>query len=513
MPEQDGTSALDAGHENPDNIETLRAAVSAAERKAIVLQEAQAETLQALSAAENKAQQYSAAMRENTEKAFAEVEAAKLAFQAELQAAVAEKSTLAAELKSSKLEAIELALTVEKIAEQSVYEANLQSVEDARMKLAVAQTAAADASFQVEEKIRRAVDEAAASVLAEAKAAIQVATETSAKAKQNAEKVEGALIERLALLDKLSNFEATIATLREANVVLELNLKAKEGEAERLRAELQAAGERARSAETRLSAAEAALQELRAAAEKAATEREESTIRALDALKAANAERDQATRLVFQEEVEALEAAALIARRADRVQEQSFIRRCEALEKSLSAAESCAEAWKARALAIEALVRKDESGVQNFSGDTNVLSAGRIDASLGKDTSKWDLLANGPRRETPDWMKRRIESGLQGLPPREIKPIDAFVEAEVPLYLPTPEDVWSVASAKVKTDDLFAKQAAEKEALDSQRKELDSQRKALERALKKGARRLKSLEDADIKLGECWHCGSLCDVL
>lgn len=50
--------------------------------------------------------------------------------------------------------------------------------------------------------------------------------------------MEGVLIERLVLLDKLFNFEVIIVILWEVNVVLEFNFKVKEGEVECLCVEL-----------------------------------------------------------------------------------------------------------------------------------------------------------------------------------------------------------------------------------------------------------------------------------
>lgn len=174
--------------------------------------------------------------------------------------------------------------------------------------------------------------------------------------------------------------------------------------------------------------------------------------------------------------------------------------RYEALERSLLAVEGAAAAWKNRAFIAEDILRQvKESGTdvvasskiaEQFSG------GGRLEMLAGSETRIKDLLENGPRRETPDWMKRRIQSGQQGLPPMQPISITAEVEAMIPLQLPSPEDVWDVANAKVK-DDKYTAQAAEKEAL-------DKQRKALERALQ--TKSIKKLvrypEDAEGKLGK-----------
>jgi alpha-amylase len=114
---------------------------------------------------------------------------------------------------------------------------------------------------------------------------------------------------------------------------------------------------------------------------------------------------------------------------------------------------------------------------------------------LEKDSRRHDLLENGPRRETPEWMQRRLDMGQQGLPPKKSLPSSADVEAMLPLELPSPGDVWSIAKARVK-DDMYTAEAAEKQKIDLQRKVLEQ---ALERkTIKKQA---KDPEEAEGKLG------------
>lgn len=43
----------------------------------------------------------------------------------------------------------------------------------------------------------------------------------------------------------------------------------------------------------------------------------------------------------------------------------------------------------------------------------------------------------------------------------------------VPLYLPKPEEVWSIAKKKPKEDDMFTKQAVEEEAIKQKKKALE----------------------------------------
>ena len=180
--------------------------------------------------------------------------------------------------------------------------------------------------------------------------------------------------------------------------------------------------------------------------------------------------------------------------------------RYEALERSLVASEAVASAWKNRALAAEEVLRQiKESGIEIMGRNrfAEQISAGN---RLKNDSRIKDLFENGPRSDTPEWMRRRIEAGQQGLPPMRPVSLSGEVEAVIPLQLPSPEDVWSVANAKVK-EDIYTAQAAEKEAL-------DLQRKALEKALQtESPKKLVSYpEDSENKLGKdptftgCLYC-------
>lgn len=131
-------------------------------------------------------------------------------------------------------------------------------------------------------------------------------------------------------------------------------------------------------------------------------------------------------------------------------------------------------------------------------------SVGRLEVLPGSDVRIKDLLENGPRRETPDWMKRRLQIGQQVLPPMQPIAINADVDALIPLQLPSSETVWDVSKSKVKENDKYAVRAAEKEAL-------DLQRNAMERALQ--TKSIKTLvrypEDAEEKSGQLHNVGQI----
>lgn len=133
--------------------------------------------------------------------------------------------------------------------------------------------------------------------------------------------------------------------------------------------------------------------------------------------------------------------------------------RYELLERSLLAVESAAAAWKNRALMAEEVLRQARlNGAEadsSSSTTSEIPNVGRLEMLPGRDSRIKDLLENGPRQETPDWMKRRLQTGQQFLPPMQPISITAEIDAMIPLQLPTPEEVWDVAKSKVKQDDKF----------------------------------------------------------
>jgi len=154
--------------------------------------------------------------------------------------------------------------------------------------------------------------------------------------------------------------------------------------------------------------------------------------------------------------------------------------RFESLERTLLAVEGAAAAWKNRALMAEetlklAMINGAEIDTSSMVVD-QIQNVGRLEMLPGSDSRIKDLLENGPRRETPDWMQRRLQTGQQDLPPMQPTSTTVDIDAMIPLQLPSPENVWDVSNSKVREDDRFSVRAAEKEAL-------DLQRTALERAL------------------------------
>ena len=78
----------------------------------------------------------------------------------------------------------------------------------------------------------------------------------------------------------------------------------------------------------------------------------------------------------------------------------------------------------------------------------DLLNRGRMDIMLDNESEKWKILAEGPRRDRPAWLARKTlhVTPLPSLPLDQ--PLES-VTAAVPVQLPRPDEVWSIATHKV----------------------------------------------------------------
>lgn len=458
-----------------DDIEVLRAALVMANARMAAIENEKTEALKALAQAEAKQQEYKATLAQATESSMQEVQTAQQSFSTELQNIIEQKLAVEAELVKAKQDAINLAVKVDKVASSIIEEQAAQLAKDAHFKIASAETTAAEAAATVEDRIKSAALETASTLIKETRDAIEKSFAEWDAAKDKAQKSELALFQRMQALDDMVLKEASGLGLQQTASGLQRQLNAADTEIQRLQAQVQAVSARAEAAESRALAADEALKQYQEMANRIAQEHEESAKKALEALKVAGAARLEAARSAFKADIEALQAALNTVHNAEKSQEQAYMRRYQALERSLAATEVLAKAWEERASAVEQLLQSSSADASEVSGGIEgLLSGGRMEKLLGNDSRKCDLIANGPRRDTREWMVHRMEEALQGLPPRKT---GAQEESTVNLQLPTPEEVWSIATAKVK-EDVFTKQAAEKEAI-------NEQRRVLEKTLKK----------------------------
>lgn len=330
----------------------------------------------------------------------------------------------------------------------------------------------------------------AASAVMEVRVAIDTALTAAGTAREQARIAEAILVEHPGLLQKLSKGEKKLLSLKESLLSAVHHLEVANAAIESLHREIEAAKDLTKADELHIPAAEASVHKVQFAT----YELENSSRRAPEVRMNAAAVRGVSARVASNAQLEALQAANS-DHKSDEERAKVSELRYDLLETSLAAA----EAWKTRATIAEDILQQvKEHAVQTIDSKSTVeqvIGGGRLGLLLEKDSRRHDLLANGLRRETPEWMKRRLMLGQQGLPPRTSLPSSADVEAMLPLELPSPKDVWSIASAKVK-DDMYTAQAAEKQALDLQRKVLQ---RALER--KTAKKWVKDPEAAEGKLG------------
>jgi alpha-amylase len=359
--------------------------------------------------------------------------------------------------------------------------------------------AAADSKHKLLERLRNTVDDTAASAVKEAGVAINSALTAAETAKEQAKNAEAALVEHIGLLHELSHAEKKVMSLEEGLLAAVHQLEVANAAIKSLHTELEAAKTLTKAGEARIVAAEASVHEIQVAADKAVDECENSSRHAFEVLMNATAVKEETARVAFNAQLEGLQQAVNTSgQKVEDERAQASRLEYQVLERSLAAAEAAAGVWKTRAMTAEDMLRQvKELGVETISSKSaveQIMGGGRMQMLLEKDSRRHDLLENGPRRETPEWMQRRLDMGQQGLPPKKSLPSSADVEAMLPLELPSPGDVWSIAKARVK-DDMYTAEAAEKQKIDLQRKVLEQ---ALERkTIKKQA---KDPEEAEGKL-------------
>eukprot|EP00271_Cylindrocystis_brebissonii_P013283 TRINITY_DN329_c0_g1_i1.p1 TRINITY_DN329_c0_g1~~TRINITY_DN329_c0_g1_i1.p1 ORF type:complete len:1017 (-),score=248.45 TRINITY_DN329_c0_g1_i1:535-3585(-) len=473
-------------------VQALQAALAAAEKRAAAAEREKQNALEIAAMAEAKSEAYAASMVATTEEAMAEVEAAKDAFKAELEQLLKEKISVEEELALVKNESIDLAVKVERRASMAVEQATAFATESARMRMAEAKTDAAAAAATMEGRIREAANEAAASVIEEAKLTIDDALAAAELAKEQARNAAAALQDRMGLLDDLAQAQAEVIRGQEAIAQGKAKFLQLQAEGHQLQFDVKVALLRAEAAESRIGSFENAMRQMQESHESSAMERDLATKRALESLQAASSAREEAAMVAYKAETDSLRAAVESASKAEKAKEQAMQRRFEALERSLIAAEETALAWKQRSETVEEILAATRSGTGEISvareeilaGSTTSVTGngGRMDVMLGDSSSKWKLLAEGPRRERPEWLQRKSTAGMK-LPPslRRFSPDEelSLTVGLVPLELPKPEDVWSISEHRV-TDDAFTKEAEKREL---QLKEVEEQREKLEKAL------------------------------
>ncbi|XVF16743.1 hypothetical protein REPUB_Repub10bG0058500 [Reevesia pubescens] len=91
-----------------------------------------------------------------------------------------------------------------------------------------------------------------------------------------------------------------------------------------------------------------------------------------------------------------------------------------------------------------------------------IVNGGRIDLLTDDDSQKWKLVSDGPRKEIPQWMARRIRNICPKFPPRKTDMSEALNTTFKSLVLPKPDEVWSIDKEKPKEGDMLIEHVMEK---------------------------------------------------
>lgn len=433
--------------------------------------------LEKLVQSEAKQKEYLSTVMHDKDLAISELEAAKSLFNRKLDESLEEKFNLESKLVLAKQDAVELAVQVEKLAEIAFQQATTHILEDAQLQVSAAEASAAEAAFQIEEQIRTASEGAITRVLQQSKDAIEKALAVAESAGDHTTNAMAAFLDNMGL-DEIVSVQSQNIKLSNTVNDLESQLLIYRNEIDRLKLELKQAHKEAKVYELRANDVEKLLLEFQESSRKAALQQEEEIKSSLEKMRKDASERKKAASKAFKLELERMKTAIKAAKETVRSQDEAYMRRCEALQRSLRAAEAASKTWRQRAeIAGDLLLQKSSSE----EGDEEAIyrvNGGRIDFLMDDDSLKWKLLTDGPRRSTPEWMARRIRSIRPRFPPRKTHVSEVMTSGFKTLDLPKPDEVWSIAQEKLKEGDALVEHVIEKEVI-------EKKRKALERALQR----------------------------
>ncbi|XP_009796197.1 uncharacterized protein [Nicotiana sylvestris] len=483
------TDFLDDGDDNSlgsskvigvDDNELLatRKALSDARARNKAIEKERDQLLEKLAWSEAKQKEYLSTVMHDKDLAISELEAAEALFNNKLEESLEEKFSLESKLVLAKQDAVELAVQVEKLAEIAFQQATSHILEDAQLRVSAAEASAAEASFQIEEQIRSASEGAIFAVLQQSKDAIEKALAVAESAGDHTTKAMAAFVDNMGSVDEIISVQSQNIKLSNTVNDLESQLLVYRNDIDRLKLELNQARKEAKAYELRANDVEKLFHEFQESSRKAALQQEEEIKSSLEKMRKDATEKRKAASKAFKLEIERLKAAIEAARETARSQDEAYMRRCEALQRSLRAAEAASKMWRQRAEMAEDMLLKKSSSEEGDEEAIYSVNGGRIDLLMDDDSQKWKLLTDGPRRPTPEWMARRIRSLRPRFPPRKTHVSEAMTAGYKTLDLPKPDEVWSIAQEKLKEGDVLVEHVIEKEVI-------EKKRKALERALQR----------------------------
>ncbi|KAK4347809.1 hypothetical protein RND71_034148 [Anisodus tanguticus] len=483
------TDFLDDGDDNSlgrgkvvgiDDNELLasRKALSDAQARNETIEKERDQLLEKLARSEAKQKEYLSTIMHDKDLAISELEAAKALFNRKLEESVEEKFNLESKLVLAKEDAVELAVQVEKFAEIAFQQATSHILEDAQLRVSAAETSAAEAAFQIEEQLRTGSEGAITYVLQQSKDAIEKALAVAESAGDHTTNAMAAFVDNMDQVDEIISVQSQNLKLSNTVNDLESQLLVYRNEIDRLKLELKQARKEAKAYELHANDVEKLLLEFQESSRKAALQQEEEIKSSLERMRKDATEKKKAASKAFKLELGRMKAAIEAAKETTRSQDEAYMRRCEALQRSLRAAEAASKTWRQRAEMAAYLLLRKSSSEEVDEEAIYCVNGGRIDFLMDDDSQKWRLLTDGPRRPTPEWMARRIRSIRPRFPPRKTHVPEVMTSGFKTLDLPKPDEVWSIAQEKLKEGDALVEHVIEKEVI-------EKKRKALERALQR----------------------------
>lgn len=476
-----------------DELVEARRALSEVKARQAALEKERDQLLEDFASSEAKQKEYVASVLHEKELAVSELESTKSLFHQKLQESVKEKFALESKLVLARQDAVELAVQVEKLAEVAFRQATFHILEDAKLRVSAAETLAAESAFQIDEQIRKSTEGTILSIIEESKDAINKALAVAENAVDEATQAVAVFTETVNPIDVIASAQSENIKLQGAVSDLEAQLLVSKSEVDRLKLELQQAQVQAHAAELRASNAEKALLEFQELSRKKALEQEEEIRSLLEKIKKETVERKKVLSKAFKAELESIKAAVDASKEITCSRDNAYMRRCEALQRSLRTSESALKMWRQRAEMAQSLLLKERSEKENDEDVIYIANGGRIDLLTDDDSQKWKLLSYGPRKEIPQWMARRIRSIRPKFPPRKTDMSKALNSNFKSLELPKLDEVWSIAQEKLREGDMLTEHVIEKEVI-------EKKRKALERALQRKTVKWKRIPE-ETKLG------------
>lgn len=476
-----------------DEILAVKKALLESQTRQKAVEKERDQLLERLARYEAKQKEYVATILHDKELAISELEAARSLFNKKLEESVGEKFALESKLVLAKQDAIDLAVQVEKLAAIAFQQATSHILEDAKYRVSVAETSAIETSYEIEKQIRDATEGSMLSFLEQSKIAIEKALDVAEKASVHAKKAMATFTDEVYPLDGIASIQSENIKLKGVVNELESHLSLARTDVDNLKLELENARAQATASEIRAKNAEKVLVEFQELSREKINQQEGEIKLMMEKIKKDVADKKKAASKAFKVELEGIKSAIQAAKETAHSKDSAYMRRCEALQRLLRASEAATKMWQQRADMAESFLLKERTMGKDNEDAAYIVNGGRIDLLTDDESQKWKLLTDGPRREIPQWMARRIGTIRPKFPPRKIDVTEISASKFRSLDLPKLEEVWSIAQEKPKVGDALIEHVIEKETI-------EKKRKALERALQRKTKQWQRTPD-QTKLG------------